>query len=262
MITDFQKLAREGLSDGVTHMKIESWSEFNRLIFDELLDFTNYVWRGQRSASWLLESTITRKFKNHTEDKGELLKKHLENFKYATRGRRGSNPDTLKDNTDWWALGQHHGLATPLLDWSISPYVAAFFAFAEERDDNDSNEGRAIFALEKDDVGEKSRQLKGAEKIQFIKPFADDNPRLVNQSGLFTYGPLEIDLETLVKGYFKGENSHTKLIKIIIPESERSTILKGLNRMNINHSTLFPDLTGASLFSNMSLSVKNYGSLE
>ncbi len=37
----------------------------------------------------------------------------------------------LRTEFEWWALGRHSGLLTPLLDWSWSPYVSAFFAFSE-----------------------------------------------------------------------------------------------------------------------------------
>ena len=45
-----------------------------------------------------------------------------------------TDPNDSEDN--WWALGQHYGLATPLLDWVYSPYVClTFFSFREA--DND-----------------------------------------------------------------------------------------------------------------------------
>jgi hypothetical protein len=56
--------------------------------------------------------------------------RYLWAFKRAASGLRGPNPAHLEPD-QWWALGRHFGLITPLLDWSDSPYIAAFFALSE-----------------------------------------------------------------------------------------------------------------------------------
>ena len=48
------------------------------------------------------------------------------------------------------------------------------------------------------------------------------------------------------------------LIRITIPNKDRIDCLRSLNRMNINHLTLFPDLYGASRFCNHHAATKNY----
>ena len=252
------------VANGVGEVRLFSWRYFHDYISQEMLDFREYIWRGQRCDNWLLEPTLDRQTRRLGRSKRILVAQaHLTNFKYAARGRRGPSPPDLSEN-DWWALGQHHGLDTPLLDWTSSPFAAAYFAFYGQGTTQTAR--RAIYALHATSVQSKSNVLrtehhkKGRERapiVELVRPLSDDNPRLVNQGGLFTRAPEGVDLEEWIQGNCEGDEGYV-LMKITIPNKDRALALRSLNRMNINHLTLFPDLYGASKFCNLDLVIDTY----
>lgn len=219
----------------------------------ELLDIRDYVFRGQSNSEWKLTTSLDRLIR-HARETGvkqgsidDFVNKHLERFKLEIRGRRGDNPPKLEEN-ELWALGQHYGLATPLLDWSLSPYIALFFALESISRENDT---RALWCLNRRKVDMINTDLNEWEWLEFIVPNSDENKRLLGQSGLFSKGPVMNHVDDWVRE--KAANASKVLIKITFPGDRgfRKPALKKLQLMNITHSTLFPDLSGASLFCNI-----------
>jgi hypothetical protein len=92
--------------------------ELNR---KSITDYT--LFRGQEQ-DWELIPKIGRVgFRNIGDENAE--QKMLDDFK------RLSMPHLLrvpKNDWDWLALAQHHGMATRLLDWTTNPLVALWFA--------------------------------------------------------------------------------------------------------------------------------------
>jgi hypothetical protein len=289
--TDYQKDRYEEYEKGVLSIKLPSWKDFYSVV-QKLQDYKDYIWRGQRCDNWPLISKFDRLFPNTTHDeRNKVIKTHTDAFKYAIRGRRGQNPSKL-DDRECWALGQHYGLNTPLLDWTASPFVAAYFAFFKKGQKVISNDlrdqikneltsasiqmlkdelvtynqtkHRVIYALSKDLVRWGWADIEGGpikEKfVEFVEPLSDENARLISQNGLFTFSIGPEDIEERVQRCYskKQDEDRIILIKIKIPNIDRDECLKSLNQMNINHLTLFPDIYGSAKFCNIKLEIDNY----
>jgi hypothetical protein len=137
-------------ADGVRLVEVSNFDVFFQFVNKGFGDFdSEHLWRGQRRAEWEIISTLARTGRS---DQMQLINfcraiARCTNIEYDISEK---NPNVAEDELQLWALGQHHGLATPLTDWTMYPYIALFFAFAEldEELDKDNAGFRAVFALD------------------------------------------------------------------------------------------------------------------
>ncbi|MCK4509567.1 MAG: FRG domain-containing protein, partial [Desulfuromonadales bacterium] len=243
--------------------KIERWQNFAEMLDDSLFNQngTQLVFRGHRRFDWSLLPTLGRLTENGIIS-DELADQQLDLFRKAVRGRiKDTSLVDEGQEDELWSIGQHHGLMTPLLDWTYSPYVGLFFAFAkEDQKGEEDNPYRVVYVLNKTFVDDDGQ----CPDIRVMEPRKDDHGRLVNQAGLFTFSPTDATIENkLIETIsdfeeFKEEGEETEaeylaqyICKIYIRNEAREECLKALRRMNVHHASLFPDLLGASDYCNI-----------
>lgn len=261
----FEIMADE-LSGRIPVTRLESWRDFTDLLESDFFNRhgVQLVFRGHRRFDWSLMPTLGRLTTNGIVTE-QLAQAQLERFKRAVRGRL-NDAAMVDEDDELWSVGQHHGLMTPLLDWTYSPYVALFFAFhKDDSKDEAANPYRAVYVLNKSFLTEHEVET----GIRLWEPRRDDHGRLVNQAGLFTFSPTDATIENKLANVladdelFDDEELRSAsedeqpdilaryICKIYIRNEERDACLRHLRRMNVHHASLFPDLLGASEYCNV-----------
>lgn len=246
--------------------QIALWEEFGQILrskisaFSKLAGGTDTIYRGQACVSWPLSSQLERSLYEHipvggnykVQRKPDVEKCIIEHFRKFVTGMPGIQTDTISDN-ELEALGRHHGLCSALLDWTHSPYVACYFAYmaAFEQANHGIRTGhnKDKLILPSEDIAiwglTLSDKVMSGGYLTIDEWRKDVFYRQRAQQGVFTRltSPIFIDIEN----YLKNIGAAFYLCRIEIAGSEAAKALIDVDAMNINESSLFPDLHGAAM---------------
>ena len=225
-----------------------TWDEFKAYVLG--LKPQNYLFRGQRKG-WRLRTHFHR---TRRADLGPFRTIDIPTLhrRLSARTRHTYNLEVPNELGAFYSLIQHHGYPTPILDWTYSPYMAAFFAYhriapsvAASAENKEERVRVFIFHLQEwlTDYQQYLSLDIDMPHFSHIDFFAFDNERLVAQQATSTVTNVD-DIEQYVRGC-EASRGKQYLELVDLPMRERPKVMSELSYMGITAGTMFPGLDGA-----------------
>ncbi len=196
------------------------------------------VFRGHADARWELRSRFQRVL-----DRNPFESARPRSCVYDQVLKLGKRmfgiPDHVQEfDGQVWAMLQHYGVSTPLLDWTESADVALFFALQYAPDNG--GKAAALFVANPQTINthpdaNKKRPWNG---WKFVETTGFFDSRIMAQKGLFMLQGIEPKPfeESLIAYEFPAAS----LLKICIPRLLRTEVLNDLKSRGVTWEVLFP----------------------
>lgn len=117
----------------------KTWKDFKELVLSTKDTYPNAIYRGLKSTKYRLRTTLSRKGYLNMYRYWDRIINRLVKQTDTEIGKK-FDAHVYHDLIELLSLAQHHGFPTPLMDWTRSPFVAAFFAFYDAKPENEEND--------------------------------------------------------------------------------------------------------------------------
>ncbi len=232
--------------------KFESWLRLLGRVFspdppDWYRHDGHLLYRGMADSSWEPLTSADRFSLDHSlgdsyKVAAEMHRAYVENCHVL-----GTEATALRE-PDFTAFAQHHGLPTRMLDWSLSPFVALFFAYHDRlmaSMDKPRTGSVAVWCLDVSGaVFLPEEGQHGPRPLEVLRTApVHANPRLYRQMGVVTRNNSGQPLLSMLA----SNGWLDRLTQVVLPAKDVARALADLRRMGIDELRMFPDLEGAAL---------------
>lgn len=252
-----------------------------KLAFQE----NDVIFRGHELETYRLASTLSRYSSTAHEDWNSWIDEMLSHFHTNLASIKRLPPENM-NRRGRLEYGRHHGVPSPLIDFTHSPYVALFFAFNKRRPDpNRTDERVVVNALRLGNLatawamfrngtfdhsnydGQRSDRFRWhridifehgypGECLQYFHSAASWNVRMQRQMGAFIYDTLDYrelgmtDLEDFIDKFPEPTGPdgtrNETLVRVLIPLSDVGPVFSRLELMGITGARIMDDGDGAA----------------